>query len=459
MFYNTHKERLGSTAAFEHNGLLRDGHAHTTHFLTATRKRCCTLVRDSAIGLSANQSPARHAGASYTWIAKFVWSAPPLLGKLNSEATPFEQSGRNVSVGEKDHITITQWQTETEIRYETVTTTREPTAQEKDRLASPPHLAVEGLLEKSLDELKDMIRHTNGYLARDWSLALGWNNIIPERRVVGTGIAGITIPESISTRNPKVVLKVMDLISESSGMTGLDDLVGRRRSLKARQDAAIGDDEWDIGYDDTEGGLGSSEGQVAPEDPPTDEAPSPPTTTEPPGSMNMIGQQYAARLQDELARKNQQVLDWSDARRILQELTNGIVQTQDFDEAGCERLLKAAGLGMEFTKTVVKPIRQVAPLPSLRSLTLDFSFKRYPQRVLLLEGELHLGRKPGGLRFTSVAAREDYARIVLQDLRPPEWVHTLASRLIRRMDYVRNGRAWLAAHMRRGDCECRFDRF
>jgi hypothetical protein len=111
---------------------------------------------------------------------------------------------------------------------------------------------------------------------------------------------------------------------------------------------------------------------------------------------------------------------------------------------------------MEFTKTVVKPVRQVAPLPSLRSLTLDFSFRRYPQRVLLLEGELHLGRKPGSVRFTSVQGREEYARIVLRDIRPPEWVRVLATRLIKRMDYIRNGRAWLAAHMRRGDCECHF---
>ncbi|PVG04811.1 hypothetical protein CPB86DRAFT_18038 [Serendipita vermifera] len=522
----------------------------------------------------------------YIIIFNFVLSDGWLSAKGHSYFFgPPTESGRNASVSEKGHTTVTQWQTETEIHYETVTATPVLSEQEKEDLAGPPHLAVEGLLEKSLDELKEMIRHTKGYLARDWTLALGWNNmryiieaalldakllnrtlVLPSfiyargcehnqtvctlyasriNRYTSLGVNeikewpedkqwGWRIPiemmidlpylrsppaNSTSTR-PKhsviltseyLLLQGLDHTRESfrgswdrgyyhSGVDfdmepeagveshgpdlgvvrndwfdptgivrvdrieGLDEPIGsRRRSLKARQDAPIGDDEWDMGYDDTEGDLGSSEGRVAPEDPPTNEAPPPPsaTSTERPSSLTMIGQQYAARLQDELARKSQQVLDWSDARRILQELTSGIVQSQDFDEAGCERLLKAAGwailhtwepvLGMEFTKTVVKPIRQVAPVPSLRSLTLDFSFRRYPQRVLLLEGELHLGRKPGSLRFTSVKAREDYARIVLQDLRPPEWVRVLASRLIRRMDYIRNGRAWLAAHMRRGD--------
>lgn len=40
-----------------------------------------------------------------------------------------------------------------------------------------PTLNVDGLLEMNLDELKDMVDSTNGYLARDWSLGLGWNNV------------------------------------------------------------------------------------------------------------------------------------------------------------------------------------------------------------------------------------------------------------------------------------------
>lgn len=41
----------------------------------------------------------------------------------------------------------------------------------------PFDLAHDGLLDMSLDELREMVSKTNGYFVRDWSLGLGWNNV------------------------------------------------------------------------------------------------------------------------------------------------------------------------------------------------------------------------------------------------------------------------------------------
>lgn len=51
---------------------------------------------------------------------------------------------------------------------------------------------------------------------------------------------------------------------------------------------------------------------------------------------------------------------------------------------------------MDYTKTVVDPIRQVVPRSRVRGLVEDFTVTA---EVLLLEGETHLGRKPVGVVF------------------------------------------------------------
>jgi hypothetical protein len=47
---------------------------------------------------------------------------------------------------------------------------------------------------------------------------------------------------------------------------------------------------------------------------------------------------------------------------------------------------------MDFLKSVTEPIRQVAQRSSLRGLVDDYD--HYTEEVLLLEGEVHAGRKP-----------------------------------------------------------------
>lgn len=108
---------------------------------------------------------------------------------------------------------------------------------------------------------------------------------------------------------------------------------------------------------------------------------------------------------------------------------------------------------MDFTKDVVKTIQRVAPYERLRGFVEDFA--KIEDDVVLLEGEIHLGRKPGSLYFTTEKGRDNFATIVLRNLRPSEEVRNLAKRLVRRMHALNQGRHWIAAHMRRGDCMCR----
>lgn len=71
--------------------------------------------------------------------------------------------------------------------------------------------------------------------------------------------------------------------------------------------------------------------------------------------------------------------------------------------------------------------------------------------MLLLEGETHYQRKPATLRFTTIAAQQDFARLVIYDILPPTMLGELAERLDDRMRARVGGRNWRAAHMRRGD--------
>ena len=45
--------------------------------------------------------------------------------------------------------------------------------------ATPTLASEDGLLELSAAELRAMVGRTKGYFVRDWSLALGWNNVGP----------------------------------------------------------------------------------------------------------------------------------------------------------------------------------------------------------------------------------------------------------------------------------------
>lgn len=105
----------------------------------------------------------------------------------------------------------------------------------------------------------------------------------------------------------------------------------------------------------------------------------------------------------------------------------------------------------------MEPSRQVAPVHELRGVIEDWD--HIHADVLLLEGELHLYRKPGFLRFTTPEARDAYSEMVLESFRPAERIMTLAKKIADRMTEVNGGRQWMGAHMRRGDCKQDESRF
>ncbi|KAI0068212.1 hypothetical protein BV25DRAFT_1818597 [Artomyces pyxidatus] len=160
----------------------------------------------------------------------------------------------------------------------------------------------------------------------------------------------------------------------------------------------------------------------------------------------------------EALKENQEILDWEDARKAfdgteyakLWDLTSDKKFEEFLNEHGWEVLYTFRGvLGMDYTKTVVDPIRQVVPRYSLRGFTEDYQF--VDADVVLLAGETHLGRKPGALRFTTPTARKDFANMVTHSLVAIDTVLALGAELAQRMRDRAGGRLWMGAHMRRGD--------
>lgn len=106
---------------------------------------------------------------------------------------------------------------------------------------------------------------------------------------------------------------------------------------------------------------------------------------------------------------------------------------------------------MDYLKSVVEPVRQVTPINRIHGWADDYS--NVTDDILVIEGEIHLNRKPGGMRFTSIKGRDDFARGAVWGLRPTQRVHDLAAKVHDRMRDRVDGRMWMAGHMRRGDCE------
>ncbi|KAG1735593.1 uncharacterized protein EDB91DRAFT_1056235 [Suillus paluster] len=149
------------------------------------------------------------------------------------------------------------------------------------------------------------------------------------------------------------------------------------------------------------------------------------------------------------------VLDWETTLRVVGddnevESSSGGGIARILAENGWEVLYTYGGAcGSGATKDVTVPIRQAVPRSLLRGLYEDFGF--IEQDVLLLNGEVHLFRKPGALRFTTIESRERYTQTVLYDFRLTDNVVELADQLFNRMVEKAGGRMWMAAHMRRGD--------
>ncbi|KAG8846768.1 hypothetical protein FRB96_001793 [Tulasnella sp. 330] len=171
------------------------------------------------------------------------------------------------------------------------------------------------------------------------------------------------------------------------------------------------------------------------------------TMPEAPGK-GQFQNQLKAMLGDEL------VMDWNKAQVAVADFVNNTRNTEEIEELlwanGWATLHTFSGaLGMDYLKSVVQPIRQLTPINRIHGWLDEYS--SVTDDILVIEGEIHLNRKPGGMRFTTIKGRDDFARGVVWGLRPTQRVRDLAAkvhdRLLDRMD----GRMWMAGHMRRGD--------
>ncbi|KAH7913487.1 hypothetical protein BJ138DRAFT_1111446 [Hygrophoropsis aurantiaca] len=147
-------------------------------------------------------------------------------------------------------------------------------------------------------------------------------------------------------------------------------------------------------------------------------------------------------------------LDWDVAQRVLHEseldVSTDEAIEKELNDNGWEVLYTYDGaLGMEFVQNVVHPIRQVAARDSLRGFQDEYG--QVNADILLLMGEVHVGRKPGALRFATPENRDKYSNMVLHEMQPPSNVLELAEILGVRMTELVGGRMWMSGHMRRGD--------
>ncbi|KAK0203915.1 hypothetical protein DFS33DRAFT_1374267 [Desarmillaria ectypa] len=116
----------------------------------------------------------------------------------------------------------------------------------------------------------------------------------------------------------------------------------------------------------------------------------------------------------------------------------------DVEEGGICRTLKDALPGDQWI-----PIRHITPRNVLCGFKNDIGGRK--EKVVLLAGEVHYRRKPGSMRFTTRATLDEFASLVLDDIRRIDAVSALADVMVECMYTFTEGRLWMGTHMRRGD--------
>ncbi|KAG8916726.1 hypothetical protein FRC02_003623 [Tulasnella sp. 418] len=96
------------------------------------------------------------------------------------------------------------------------------------------------------------------------------------------------------------------------------------------------------------------------------------------------------------------VLDWEEAKKALN-------ISVDVADEGFENMLAQHGWATTYTfhgpadfesaKTITEPIRQVAPMERVRGFMDEYG--NITAKILYLQGEAHMPRKPGSMRFTT----------------------------------------------------------
>ncbi|GJJ13799.1 hypothetical protein Clacol_008056 [Clathrus columnatus] len=343
----------------------------------------------------------------------------------------------------------------------------------------------------SLEELKTLVSGKKGYYVRDWSVGLGWNNMkyIIEAALIQAKLLDrvLVIPSFVYARNCEYDI---DVCSEYALMVNREDAVGWDKwngaplntnawqlpielmldlpKLRSYYPVILTPEFMQLHNLDTSNELLTGQWNrdihktpnmtsfhVIPNHIFDNDIFRVDTTHPFPSKMNEsmeIDTEINAHLR-EAAGEEKNPLSWDNAVQTLRNKGHYI----DDDETA-EKFMNRGGWivtytyeglgGMEYTRTVAPTIRQVLPRSRVHGWVEDFTLNA---DVLFLEGETHLSRKPGGFRFTTLAARDDYTHFVLTYMRPIGPLIALSEKIARRMTGLADGRAWLSAHMRRGD--------
>lgn len=344
---------------------------------------------------------------------------------------------------------------------------------------------IQGGRELGIDEIRSIVARTKGFYARDYSLNLGWNNMkyILEAAINQAGVLNRTailpsfvyaracelpneecaaflpmvnrgdalnsdewrrlpLDEQMAWKMPLEVMIDLPKLRQRRNVILVSEYL-RLHGLSPQLEASTGKWLRDVYHQGKDApslfiikGYEFDRDVVLVDSYPDTFHPAPPSTP----------------LSLELSRVSQghNLLDWVKVIPVVK----GAKSDEDI-----ERELMANGwhslytfhsmVHQELFKSPVYPIRQAAHHTRLRGFAQYYG--RVGQDVILLSGETHLYRKPGGMRFTTEAAREDFARLVLHDLVYRHQVRELAAVLEERMRAKVGGRMFLAVHMRRGD--------
>ncbi|EJT97137.1 hypothetical protein DACRYDRAFT_102540 [Dacryopinax primogenitus] len=348
--------------------------------------------------------------------------------------------------------------------------------------------------------LKMMVEQTDGYYTRDWSLWLGWNNIryILETSILQASLLNRTliVPSHVYMRSceypqaacaafaPQVNRGDAVGIDEWRGlpqeeqqawvlpierMVDIDRLRGAGWSVVTGVEfnSLEGLDQWEMGNGTFPRELPFPKDINAhapltiyhipneayePNNTIRIDQPLPPSPIPPKGSFPII-QQTLAALQPLLeSLRSGLPVAWREAAAYVKRDLGYGIEDDDVEMAirwaGFARIW-SLGLLWDMTKTVSTPSSHLIDPSAAQSWTMQFA--GLEERIVHLEGEMHMGHPPGGLYFTTAQAANDYATMVVSDVRHVREVELLGERLAEKMYERVGGRMWSAAHMRRGD--------
>ncbi|KAG9099445.1 hypothetical protein FS749_001252 [Ceratobasidium sp. UAMH 11750] len=340
-----------------------------------------------------------------------------------------------------------------------------------------------------LDKVREMVGRTKGYYARDYSLNLGWNNMrfIIEAALLHASLLNRTlvVPSFVYARSCEFQIYACagftTMVNRGDALNSNEwrnDPIEQQMGFKVpigimldlthlRKTHSIVTVEEYLLLHNLSTSLEWSTGHWHPvnyhkAEPPVslyvisngDYDPKPMVRVDrlPPGGAKGNETSELSQLLLERLGKERAAMPMADAKEVLSRRMNltGVDIEPILEENGWAVLHTFRGShGKDWMKSVVDHMLEVAPRSRLRGLVEDYGW--VDREVLLLEGEIHLNRKPGSLLFTSMPPRDAFARTVLFDLRPLEAFHSLALKIHARLEARVGGRMWMGAHMRRKD--------